>query len=61
MKKRLVLLLAVWLLCLCGCGEKEEETISGMPKLTVVCGEESVEAVRGTLEWAYPEKNGKIS
>ena len=58
MKKYASLLLLV-LFCLSGCGKKEaENTLSEPPVLTVTCGEESVEAMKGTFSWAYPRQDG---
>ena len=61
MKKYLFLLLSL-LLFLCGCNQKETKNeLSKPPVLTVICGEESVEALTGSFEWATPQKDGTIA
>ena len=60
MKKYVGLLLAL-LFCLSGCGKKGETELSAPPALTVICGEESVEALTGSFAWAVPQKDGTIT
>ena len=61
MKKYGFLLLLTFLL-LCGCSEKgSENELSKPPVLTVICGEESVEALTGSFAWAAPQKDGTIA
>ena len=56
--KKFALILLVVLFCLSGCGQKEANELSKPPELTVICGEESVEATKGTFSWAYPQQDG---
>ncbi|MBE6970614.1 MAG: hypothetical protein E7446_00645 [Ruminococcaceae bacterium] len=57
--KKHVFVLLVALFLLTSCGEKDSgNDLSKPPELTVVCGEASTEAVKGTFEWSYPQKDG---
>ena len=61
MKKYGFLLLLTFLF-LCGCSKKEvDSALSKPPVLTVLCGEESVEALTGSFAWAVPQKDGTIA
>ena len=52
--------LALLMLALIGCGASNEQADLGSkpPALTVRCGENSVEALRGTCTWSYVQ-NGQ--
>ena len=57
--KKYAFVLLVTLVFLTGCGKKEVgNDLSKPPELKVVCGEESVQAVKGTFAWSYPQANG---
>ncbi len=60
--KKYVLLLLATLLCLSGCGKKDAQNeLSKPPELTVVCGEQSAEAIKGTFTWVYPQEDGSAA